>query len=127
MREIKFRVWDKKEHVLSPVSEINFWNFGHVYAVSEDRYHHRIAEFKNYDLMQYTGLKDQAGVEIYEGDVVKAIFESPYHIGGIDIVGKVGFIDRKLSFAIIDACMLCEAREIEVIGNVYENPKLMEG
>lgn len=69
------------------------------------------------DLMQYTGLKDKNGVEIYEGDKVKAKFY------GKEVVGEIGF--NSGCFLLWNSCVsdnqLFIFTDIEVIGNIYEN------
>ena len=80
-----------------------------------------------YDLMQYTGLKDKNGKEIYEGDIVevsKDISAGKY---------RVQFWDNESAFMLIDdlkpksmrlGVWFC-SNKIEVIGNIYENPELL--
>jgi uncharacterized phage protein (TIGR01671 family) len=82
-------------------------------------------------LGQYTGLTDKNGTKIFEGDIIKAnsnIYGSPFFDG---IIGKVVYAE--CSFFIepknpIDSQYLFadECAEIEIIGNVYDNPELLE-
>jgi uncharacterized phage protein (TIGR01671 family) len=67
-------------------------------------------------LMQYTGLKDKNGKEIYEGDIVNGT-----HRFGLVIFKDAGFFvyDEHLDESV-------EEDEIEVIGNIYENPELLK-
>lgn len=67
---------------------------------------------------QYIGLKDINGVEIYEGDIVKSLGVSDYCFG----VRPVEYINS--SFTVKGYGLL--ERLVEVIGNIYENPELLE-
>lgn len=102
MREIKFRAWIKDRKIMVPVE---------TFCISENRviYHGgmRSEEFK---LMQYTDFKDKNGKEIYEEDILKTQW-------GMEIVGwDFEKLHRLNIFK--DA--------IEIIGNIYENPKFLE-
>ena len=53
-------------------------------------------------------------------------YDSHYHSGYDKAKGEVRFHEKKLSFEVVDACLLWELEEIEVIGNKYENPELLK-
>lgn len=78
-------------------------------------------------LMQYTGLKDKNGKEIYEGDIIR-IKNSL-----IEIEGEVIFDTIDLSFEVYDKENDCKEmlwytnEEFEVIGNIYDNPEILKG
>ena len=75
-----------------------------------------VSVFPDVILMQYTGLKDKNGKEIYEGDVVK----TSLGIGKVCMRLGCWFIEmqKELGYFHTD--------EIEVIGNIYENPELLK-
>ena len=140
MRKIKFRVWDKEEKTMYYLLK-NRWSFGVCEgnrAVSWEA----VFALQHEDLipMQYTGLKDKEGNEIYEGDiiemqhckkcnglkaVVKRYWDGWWYFTEEETKGRMGemvsqyvanFDEKfeKLSYCII-------------IGNKYENPELLGG
>ena len=87
----------------------------------------------NWEIMQYTGLKDKKGVEIYEGDICKANNWTLDENFILDIeeeyfIGNVYFSNHWFGFAISENgsdSPICHIAELEVIGNIYENPDLL--
>lgn len=90
-------------------------------------------ELSDNPLMQYTGLKDKNGVEIYEGDILK---EHPRYPGDSDKYWEVTYAKDKAYFGMDsldelhrgDICGIWQfySNCLEVIGNIYENPELLE-
>ena len=80
------------------------------------------APVENGTVGQYTGLKDKNGTEIYEGDIVQNIY------GDIFTVGYYGEHWYGYVLTTSDGCVdhLYEYDEYEVIGNIHDNPELVE-
>lgn len=102
MREVKFRAWKESEKRIIPWEEL--CADGEMLALALNRIY--LA-----DVMQYTGLKDRNGVEIYEGDAV-------YLAGYGDYVAEFPFHE------LYDAGAENDIGTIK--GNIYENPELLE-
>lgn len=110
MRPIKFRAWDKENKKMIYNPDFVFPN----YAMDENA--------SVFVLMQYTGLKDKNGKEIYEGDIVKYSWlpkDHPQHETGVVVVEDIRNIPSILTKG--------WTFEIEVIGNIFENPELLKG
>lgn len=112
MREIKFKAWDNEEKHLIPFDDIySYWKVSDLYP-------------SDFIIMQYTGLKDKNGKEIYEGDW----FKSNSRVNPFMIIwyngsfrGKYPEDDGK-GFHIDDYETKCG----EVIGNIYESKHLLD-
>ena len=115
MREYKFRAWDSLAEKMYSWTELLNKNLKNIFTIPEQC---------GYDLMQYTGLKDKNGKEIYEGDIIKCSFYP-------DFIFEIKFTElcwymRKIptSEHIKLSDVLYE--DLEVIGNIYDNKNLLE-
>ena len=175
MREIKFRAWDKEKKKMiydednsrgyCSTDEIMVTNHGIIHnreTLVDGGYDGfgkwerdcRIDDIKNFILMQYTGLKDKNGKEIYEGDIVRVVFrywqDNPLKTNSVaegyweeKVLEKILQVDIYLPKTInnilecikLGTCLEDSTRivddaimeKMEVIGNIYENPELLGG
>ena len=121
MREIKFRAWDRGEKLMGNVNWlcprdrevfiVRGW-FG-----DEDK--ELIGS--QFELMQYTGLKDKNGKEIYEGDIVRTVVGQNTRIQIVKYDRFAYFITDNYIKEFLDAT----GQAHEVIGNLFENPELL--
>ena len=136
MREIKFRAWDKTENRMARnIEELKFNSKG-IYAVVLNHLGFEMRRRANdVELMQYTGLKDRNGKEIFEGDIVAfedsdGGYEYPDVVVNTGIVeyGELGFYFTNRVAAEMDDFYIKDGRcdDVEVIGNIYENAELLE-
>ncbi|MCK8098686.1 YopX family protein [Bacillus sp. 2CMS4F] len=129
MRQIKFRAWHKKwDRLINDIflgdSEVKFpiGNTSDILDINE--------EYSNLIFQQYTGFKDKNDREIYEGDIVK-VTNGAEELGGVDTgIGKVEWLTKwgfwnvsKIENGLGD---LLFNGYVEVIGNIYEDPQLLE-
>jgi len=75
---------------------------------------------------QYTGVKDRNGNEIYEGDICKDICINGNEYAPLSVIFDEGAFSLKYSEDYIPPLCDIDLDHIEVIGNIYENPELME-
>jgi uncharacterized phage protein (TIGR01671 family) len=130
MREIKFRVWDQLLMVMERALVVYF-NNQEVYFIHKGS--SQLRGLGNIVLMQFTGLLDKNGKEIYEGDIVRV--QSQYETDEpIDSApNKVYFRDGAFRCGFHNMLLgenVCTGKEgnwnMEVIGNIYENLELLE-
>ena len=157
MRPIKFRAWDKKERKMFIPIGYSFID-GYLTCIIEDKKtmqnnvtehldetwydEYREADY-GVELMQFTGLLDKNGKEIYESDVIRWTWPSEEIEGGADIRSdyKVFWSEKEASFMAEYLGRKVKTQsvgfnskyaedlkpelELEVIGNIYENEELL--
>ncbi|TKI53522.1 hypothetical protein FC756_23125 [Lysinibacillus mangiferihumi] len=136
MREIKFRAWWSNIGEMEYFDTVAFLNFEDGTLIyqkhpEEETCTDEISD--GFELMQYTGLKDKNGKEIYEGDILK----TPSASGIGDIITTIEWTEfswkEKLIYSPIHQFYEYfdfsdeTGNDCEVIGNIYENPELLEG
>jgi uncharacterized phage protein (TIGR01671 family) len=128
MRQIKFRAWDKKDKVMRFYPK---WSTLHsrtvlYFAEENDSYVDENDNDDRVELMQFTGLTDTDGKEIYEGDVVEwniYPITSPKRIRDVVSFGTGCFTVENLG----EILGIKEPhRRLRVIGNIYESPELLK-
>ena len=122
----KFRAWVKENKEMLFVRQIDFMFEKVVLECYEQFFINEV------ELMQFTGLKDKNGKEIYEGDIIKCSDGHDYYFGVVAYdkdYGNFGVIednDEDMSpFGYLFEWKNVE--ELEVISNKYENPELLKG
>lgn len=121
---LKFRAWDKNTNDMVDVKTIDLEKDGSIGCIVD--YNGINLDVSECILMQSTGLKDKNGVEIFEGDVLYYIpFES--HINNSIVVFEKGsFCKKMLRNGKLTSVKFIDSEEYEVIGNIHENPELLE-
>ena len=124
MREIEFRGKNKCD---------NNWHYGYLvyepiyssYKITQGK---EISDFVEENTIgEYTGLKDKNGTKIFEGDIVIADFD--YKKEPMEVIYyKCGFkLKSKNCKEVYDYSIHDETPELEVIGNIHDNPELLGG
>ena len=131
MREIKFRAWDKENKIFHYFTLFDIWKNikypTHVVTNNEVYY------IKDLPIGQYTGLKDKNGKEIWEGDIIE--IDDDWKSGEGER-GEVMWDEKNAMFRLFcytkhggEGWFMAENKtwmKLKIIGNIYENPELIE-
>ena len=119
----KFRAWLKKEQKMDNYIDHISWLEDELYCIGDGITYMVSAE--DLELMQSTGLVDKNGKEIFEGDIVKMskdVYSEPTYYEVVRHRGGAYRLESKKH-----GCELwLRHADCEVVGNVYENPELLE-
>jgi uncharacterized phage protein (TIGR01671 family) len=119
-REIKFRAWIKNKNRMENCIEVNSFYVGDC-----DRFRWKHDEV---ELMQYIGIKDKNDKEIYDGDIVKVTYSSGFSIYVVKYANDCAYymLESIMDKYELDTFCGYEQEQLEVIGNKFENYKLIE-
>ena len=121
-RKIKYRAWLKEEKKMVNVFLMSLtekWIGYQIFYEEEKKKKFEFSDSENFKLMQYTGLKDSLGNEIYEGDILWNEYDEE-HGEVIFDEGEWKLLESNISqnlFSLLDV--------VEVKGNIYENEELL--
>ena len=132
MREIKFRVWSPLNKKMYKLGKIEFeYGLTTLFPECWQAYTNSALEPEAI-LLQYTGLTDKNGKEIYEGDLLRCFGQIPCKKERNDHIGKISYFIHGFQIFLWDGKDWCApkrisycADQLEVIGNIYENPELL--
>lgn len=134
MREIKFRVWAHEHKLMSKtITPFQKFPFNIDIIFIQKKKSQPLGSFvmdiNSYEVMQYTGLKDKNGKEIYEGDILTSgtgKYARAFEVAWEDDHLAMDRMDDEYSIGCGFNIGKSDTKYVEVIGNIYENPELLK-
>jgi uncharacterized phage protein (TIGR01671 family) len=128
MREIKFRAWDKKDGSWIPPEDVAIESDGKILTTDGSMPGFFLEEVIDIIISQFTGLLDKNGKESFVGDIWKVTYRGTQLL--FQIVDELHWCGYVFTFQAIRHNVSCVHANVdedgEVIGNIYENPELLE-
>ena len=126
MRDIQFRAWLKAEKIMGEVLGIDILH-KEIFFSNEDANCYEHTDFKDIELMQYTGLKDKNNTEIYEGDILKLRDNHGIQLVKYHDEWSAFIVESQKDTSVGVLGLYFDKEDFEIIGNAYENPELLGG
>jgi uncharacterized phage protein (TIGR01671 family) len=134
MRELKFRAWDKRTRKMFVtgfhiIGETTCFDMIYSYCMEHGLRKGEVGllRLNSVVIMQYTGMKDKNGKEIYEADVIRFFDGDAEGIAIVQWDDSVGWARFQPVFIKRDDSLDADRCECEVIGNSYANPRTIKG
>lgn len=122
MRNLKLRAWDKEFNLMSVVTRLDYWS--EIVEMSDGELY--IQKLDKVELMSSTGLFDKKGAEIFEGDILADLSESGDELVYLYVIYKDGkFMAVENEEHGYTADLIDCTTYHSVVGNIYENAKLL--
>lgn len=125
MKNLKFRAWIKHLEIMVKVERINF-DVKTIECYLADEEEGDLSEFgfDEIELMHHTDLEDRNGIGIYSGDIIRS-----YHQSG-EVFFRLGSFMIKENvrefLTLYDICDRGDLYKVQIIGNKFQNPELLE-
>jgi len=129
-REIKFRAWniEKKQMYSSGCVDLLIHFNGQLQGLNESGYVQGTYNMPKMEIMQFTGLLDKNGKEIFENDVVKANVDRGSYFNA-ELVCQVEYLDGAFQFLNIhdstEGYFWMDVLSCKIIGDIYTTPELL--
>jgi hypothetical protein len=123
MKPLKFKFWCKGTSSNLNFDKPGWWSYPNFLL---DKYYANLDILESEDFVpcQFAGLFDKTGKEIYEGDIVKGKFFDTDYMGDVLVTCPVNWVEENACFNIGNRHW--SRSSIKVIGNIFENPELLE-
>lgn len=127
MREIKFRAWDQQDKVMTICRNLNDWIEAYAQAEYDTKSNMNYI-FKRFIWLQFTGLKDRDGKDVYEGDILYDEYadeqNEEFRRDVIEVFFQDGTFVGMVKGSIYAECLSEIGKDFYVAGNIYENHEL---